>query len=392
LNSFRLVNSRIIVPGGIETGKTVAVEEGIISAVTDKKEELSKFRSLPKIDGEGCYLSPGFVELHIHGCGNASVDAAIHDKSVLSRMTDDLAEFGINTFVPTLMSNPPLISALAGQMDADPRLKKVIPGLYVEGPFVSPEKRGGILPEYVHPPDTAYLEEILQRGRDYISLMTVAPELEGMEEIMKTLDSRKVIPCFGHSLSTLSRAEEFLSAASKRNITHLFNAMSGFSHKEAGLAMLPFLDSRVYAELNGDGVHINDETLRLCSVHLDHEKLILISDAVVTAGLPYGSSMYYGREVVSNDRGVRYRENGILIGSNLLIPQVVKNFIELTGTSLEEALPMVTLNPCRLLGIDHRRGSIETGKEADLILLDENLQIRKNLFIPGQWNYSPRTP
>jgi N-acetylglucosamine-6-phosphate deacetylase len=158
--------------------------------------------------------------------------------------------------------------------------------------------------------------------------------------------------------------------------------MSGISHKKSGLAMFPFIDRNTFFELNGDGIHLNDETIKMCYAHLNKEKLILISDAAVSAGLGYGEYTSYSKAIVSNENGVRYKENNLLIGSNLLVNDILKRFIRLTGAPLYEAVRFVSYNPCSLLGIEKSRGSIEPGKEADLILLDEHYNVIKNLSDP----------
>jgi N-acetylglucosamine-6-phosphate deacetylase len=131
--------------------------------------------------------------------------------------------------------------------------------------------------------------------------------------------------------------------------------------------------------LNGDGVHVNDEAVKMCYHNLNKERLILTSDAVVSAGLEYGEYVSYSRAIVSNENGVRYKENNVLMGSNLLVNDIVKRFIGLTGAPVWEAVRCVSYNPCVLLGIDDRKGSIEPGKEADLILLDQDYNVIRNL-------------
>lgn len=247
-------------------------------------------------------------------------------------------------------------------------------GLYVEGPFVSRERRGGILEETIRAPDLDYLELVMEETRGSLRLMTLAPELPGSNAVVERLVERGIIPCWGHSACTVDQVPRLNGSPS--NVTHLFNGMSPVSHKEPGLAMLPFLDDEVYFELNADTVHLHPETIRLCHRHLNHDRMILISDAVVSAGRGPGEYRYFDRKVVSGDDGVRY-EDGTLIGSNCLIPEVVRRFVETTGCSIHEAVRMATLTPCRLLGIAGERGSIEVGKDADLVLFDDSFSVKR---------------
>ncbi len=208
--------------------------------------------------------------------------------------------------------------------------------------------------------------------------MTVAPELKGSDTIINELPNYGIIPCLGHSNAELSDVS--IPEGEKVSMTHLFNAMSPVTHKKSGLGMLPFLNKDVFFELNGDGIHVSDEAVLMCYKNLNKEKLILVSDAVISSGLEYGEYESYGRSVTSNEKGVRYKEDNVLMGSNLLINNIVKRFIKLTGASLSEAVQFASLNPSVLLGIDSKRGSLETGKEADIILLDQEYNVVANLF------------
>ena len=144
--------------------------------------------------------------------------------------------------------------------------------------------------------------------------------------------------------------------------------MSPFSHKESGLAMLPFVDRRPFVELNADGVHVGAVALRACSRAIDPDRLVLISDAVVAAGLPHGDYAYYGMRIVSGDEGVRYADSKVLMGSNRLAPEVLRHWLEVTGAPVHEALRGLTLNPARLLGLEASRGAIAPGMPADLVV------------------------
>ena len=144
--------------------------------------------------------------------------------------------------------------------------------------------------------------------------------------------------------------------------------------------MFPFINRNTFFEVNGDGVHVNDEALKMCFNNLNRDRLILTSDAVISAGLAYGEYSSYSRTIVSNEKGVRYKDNHVLMGSNQLVNDILKRFIKLTGAPLYEAVRFVSYNPCVLLGIESKRGSIDPGKEADLIFLDEDYNVVRNLY------------
>jgi N-acetylglucosamine-6-phosphate deacetylase len=154
--------------------------------------------------------------------------------------------------------------------------------------------------------------------------------------------------------------------------------MSGISHKSPGLAALPFIDKEIFAEVNGDGVHIDNQIIKMCFENLNPDRIISITDAVISAGLPYGDYLYdTDKKVTSSERGVRYQKNDVLIGSSHMIPDVLRNLKKNTNATLNKLINSVSINPARMLSLDDDRGSIETGKKADLVIFDDNFRIRK---------------
>ena len=368
--------------GGEATpGAAVYVRDGIIEAV-EYGSVAGAGGSIPVFDVRGASLVPGFVELHIHGCGETGVEQSVERPAILEYTARFLSAYGINTFLPTLPCSEDAVAALAGVLDADPRLRERVPGIYVEGPFVNPEKRGGISLSLIRKPAPGILDRIIDLGRGYIKMMTVAPELPGAYGIIERLLEKGIVPCLGHSDCTAADALTVMQQAAGKNparfnITHLFNGMSGISHKRPGLAAVPFLEEECFFELNGDGIHVADEMLRIVGRHLRKDRMLLISDAVVSAGLEYGDYSYFGNEVVSDEQGVRYSENGVLIGSNRLIPQVCSHFSRATGCSAAEVLPMVTKNPRRLLGLGESC-AVRPGMKADLVAIDDSWDVLFN--------------
>jgi N-acetylglucosamine-6-phosphate deacetylase len=373
MDAYLLTNARIITPGGIVSGQAMTVENGIITSVGAVPAGKP---GLPEIDAEGCYAAPALFELHIHGCGPFGFESGEED--VLEKAAEFLARRGTLTFVPTLQCDEEAIGRLAGELSSKPHLKARIPGLYVEGPFVNPAFRGGIMERNIRRPDRAYLERLVRISGGMIRLMTIAPEIEGCMDLVPALREHGIIPCLGHSGARPAGLPPSAHSGTW-NITHLFNAMSGISHKEPGLAMLPFLDKNIYAELNGDGIHCVPDILEMSARNLHPDRLILITDAVVSAGLSFGDYGYYGHRVTSGPNGVRYAGSGTLVGSNSLIYDVLRNMHTTTNTPLHDLVRFASLNPARLLGLDGITGSIEPGRRADLVLLDQTLAVRRVL-------------
>lgn len=373
MNSYIISNSRVIQRNQIIDNKFIIVENKKIIAITDKCDAYPTF---PIIDANKCYCAPGLIEMHIHGCSTFGFE--IPEEGILEKTAGFLAQQGVNTFVPTLQCDESTIAQLAGELDADSSLQKKVPGLYIEGPFISTIKKGGIQEKHIRQPDYDYLKKLDELSKGYIKLMTIASELENSERIFNALPGFGIIPCFGHSNAELQEIPQFDDNETV-SITHLFNGMSPVSHQTTGLAMLPFVNRHIFFELNTDGIHLNRDSIAMCYFNLNRERLVLITDAVISAGLKQGEYTYYNKPVVSGENGVRYKHNDVLIGSNSLILDVIKNLIDITGAPVYEAIKFATANPAKLLGIDSYKGSIEVGKEADLILLDDELKVVRNL-------------
>lgn len=371
MKNYIVKNGRIILKDSILDDYDIVVEDNIIINIM---KDVAVPEGFAVIDAKHAYVSPGFVEVHIHGCATYGFD--ILGEGDLERAAEFLKQNGINTFVPTFQYNREVVNEVVGKIQQS-GLMADIPGIYIEGPFISKEKKGGISADYIFDFDRKRLEQVVGETEGLLKLMTIAPEKEGSPEIITYLNDHGIVPCLGHSDCEVKDVD--IPGNYKTNITHLFNAMSGVSHKRSGLAMLPFINHDTFFELNGDGIHVNDETIRMCYSSLNREKLVMISDAVVSAGLEYGEYTSYNREIVSNEFGVRYKADNVLMGSNLLVNRILKRFVELTAAPVYEAVRFVSYNPCQLLGIDHRRGSIEIGKEDDLILLDRELNVIGNL-------------
>ncbi|MEI6386999.1 MAG: amidohydrolase family protein [Spirochaetota bacterium] len=359
--------ARLVLSGRVVEGSSLLLKGGRIEAIFEAGAALPP--SDESIEVRGAWVTPGLVEHHIHGAGGVGFDALGDDPELaatkLLALRDFLHERGVTSFVPTLLWKPRKVSALVNALEASGLDEATVPGIHLEGPFIDMGKRGGIFTECVHAPDEALLLAILERCRGTLKLMTIAPELPGAAGLYRILERAGVLPCLGHSNALLEDVE---LPQGPFGITHLFNAMSGFSHRDAGLAMLPFIDRRPFVELNADGVHVGASALRAAASALDPGRLILISDAVVAAGLPHGDYPYYDSIVRSGVDGVRYADSGVLMGSNRLAPEVLRNWLAVTGAAVPPAVAALSLNPWTALGGAEKRGSIEVGQEARLVI------------------------
>ncbi len=380
MNNYIVENCRIILPHEIIHNKSVVVVNGIIEQITAHTSQYADFK---RIDAQENLLTAGLVETHIHGCEHYPVES--DDLNGIEKVAKALSRRGINYFNATILCNETSICNIANELERKPELKKYVHGMYIEGPFINPQKKGGILPHLIRPADADYLKYLIDLGKGHIRMMTIAPELRGIELMVKILIENNIIPALGHSNCTTAQAQNLLKQFSNKfNITHLFNAMSPILHRESGLAMLPFVNREVFFELNSDGVHVANNVVDMCYNHLNTNKFVLITDAVNGAGLPYGTFRYNKMDVISDEKGIRYAENGIMCGSNCLMDENIRRFIHLSGAKAEDAIRLATLNPCSLLGVENQRGSIEVGKIADMVIFDQNFTMIQNLYADNE--------
>lgn len=372
-SDYLLAGGRLVLPDSVLDGGALLVEKGRIAKIYAAGEPLPS--GWPRIEAKGAWVTPGLMELHIHGAGGVGFEAlglgASERPGAAEAAARDLASAaaflearGVTAFLPTLVAEPRSVERLALALEAAAFPAHRVPGIYVEGPFVNPARRGGIPLEFLREAGPGILDSYLEAARGRLKVMTFAPELPGADRLSGRLAEEGILPALGHSDAVLGRFEP---PEGPYSLTHHFNAMSPFSHKEPGLAMLPFLDPRPSVELVSDGVHVNDEALRICASSFAPGRILLVSDACAAAGLPDGEYEYFGRKIVSGPRGARYADSDVLMGSRRLGPELLRNWLRATGRPVHEAVLALTRNPRRLAGVEDR-GAIEAGQAAELVV------------------------
>ncbi|MCX7046503.1 MAG: N-acetylglucosamine-6-phosphate deacetylase [Candidatus Sumerlaeota bacterium] len=371
-------NGAVVLPDRVLSPGTVLIEGSKIAYVGGCRPTP---RGAAEVDARGGIVSPGLIDVHFHGAGEHSLDPP--DEASFRAIADILLKRGITQCLLGMMADESLIRGLSDLIEKT-GLSRRIPGLMVEGPFVNVEKRGGIQTRFIQPVSLARLERLQRLARGKIVMMTFAPELKGADGLPRAMRRLGILPCVGHSTAACAQVEAVVGR-SKIGMTHLFNAMSGVSHREPGVAVYGLTRDNAYIELNPDGCHVAPEVLDLVWRAKPHDKIILMSDAVIGAGLkPGGEYGYMGRTVVADERGVRYKDEGTLVGSRCLLNEGVARFMRFTGAPLEAAIRMASLNPAEMLGIARRKGSLAPGKDADVVIFSKNLAKAKLVFLAGQ--------
>ncbi|KPK41807.1 MAG: hypothetical protein AMJ78_04530 [Omnitrophica WOR_2 bacterium SM23_29] len=345
----------------------ILVEGGVIAKIGKIKK--GPVTGAP-LDAEGRIVAPGFIDVHIHGAGGA--DALDGKKESLQTISRTCARFGTTSFIATTFFRPNKdnrhLEIAAENVGCDLGGANLL-GVHLEGPFISPLKRGMILPECICTPSLQVFEEVLKNTKGSLKIMTIAPEINGSLDIIRGLVSRGIIASFGHSNASYEETLKGIEAGIS-NVTHLFNAMSSIHHRAPGPLLAIFGTRGLAVQIIPDGVHLHPLVLKFAFELLGPNRCITITDGIQATGLPDGKYIYNGLEYESKEGTARYL-NGALIGTTLGPVQLLQRLVKFTNCPLDAAIKTLTENPAKVLGMWDRKGSIAVGKDADLIILDQ---------------------
>ncbi|MFP8782514.1 N-acetylglucosamine-6-phosphate deacetylase [Planococcus plakortidis] len=321
-------------------------------------------------DGRGKILMPGFIDIHVHGANGFDVMDA--DAAALSGIAQALPKEGVTAFVATTMTQTEGRIARAVETAGKYRSAQgeaELLGIHLEGPFLSPEQAGAQNPEHFLKPELDLFNHWQALGGGRIRIVTLAPELEGADKFIAGLEASGVIASIGHSAATYEQAV----ASNAQHVTHLFNQMTAFHHREPGVVGAAMLDSRFRVELIADLIHSHPAAVKLAYQQIGAGRLILITDAMRAKGLGYGNYDLGGQTVVVDETGARI-QTGRLAGSVLTMDRALRNVRDLAQCSLPELAQMSSGNAAAALGL-HGKGKIARGMDADLVLMTEALEV-----------------
>ncbi len=333
------------------------------------------------IDADGCYVIPGLIDIHFHGCvGHDFCDASLEG---LTTMAEYELSQGITSICPASMTlAKDVITDVCknGQKYASQREKTTqsrLVGINLEGPFVNYEKRGAQNPEYIVSANYEMLEGWQKASGGLAKLLTIAPETEGALDFIKKVkssDLKDISISIGHTTSDYDTAmAAFKNGAD--HVTHLYNAMPGFTHRAPGVIGAAFDTDNCYAEIICDGVHIHPSAVRTAFSMFTDDRIVLISDSMMATGMPDGMYALGGQDVVVKGNNATLAD-GTLAGSVTNLADCMRTAVSM-GISLASAVKCATINPARSIGIDKDYGSLEVGKVADFVLLNSDLTLRE---------------
>ncbi|TDL85585.1 N-acetylglucosamine-6-phosphate deacetylase [Vibrio vulnificus] len=319
---------------------------------------------------------PGAIDIHIHGASNSDAMDATHD--ALSTMAKTLPKEGTTSFLATTMtqSTQAIESALlnAGKyIENQTQENAEIVGIHLEGPFISPVRKGAQPEDYIVDPDVTLFKRWQEMAENQIKLVTLAPEQPNGLDLAAHLRGTGVVASIGHSDATYDQIDEAIQAGTT-HVTHLYNGMRGLHHREPGVLGAAYLRDELYVELIADGIHCRPEMIKLAYNQITSERMILITDSLRAKWLEKGT-YDLGGQPVNVDETKATLSDGTLAGSILKMNDAIKNTMEYTDCSMTDIIKMTAENPAKQLRIFDRKGSIQVGKDADLVILNDRLDV-----------------
>ena len=326
------------------------------------------------IDATGLYVIPGLTDIHFHGC--VGYDFCDGTKEALEKMAEYELLNGVTTICPASMtfSEEQLTDIFANAANYKSEKGATLVGINMEGPFISMEKKGAQNGEYIHRPDADMFERLQKAANGLIKLCDIAPEVEGAMDCIERI-SDKVTVSMAHTAADWDIATEAINKGAK-HVTHLYNAMPPYSHRAPGVIGAACDNEQVMVELICDGIHSHPSTVRTTFKMFGDDRIVLISDSMEACGLEDGQYSLGGQDVTVKGNLAILTELGNIAGSVTNLMKCMRKAVKEMGIPLESAVKCATMNPAKAIGIYDTYGSLTPGKQADVVLLDVDLEIR----------------
>lgn len=375
-----LINAKIVTEDEILEKSVVLIKRHCIENIHLEEtfyEHEAAFRGYEKIDLDGQWLMPGFIDIHVHG--SKGCDVMDGTEEALRTIQESLVKTGVTSFLATTMTQSEgqirqALKMVQKQMQVIVKGSRIL-GAHLEGPFISKKAKGAHVEAFIQSPQL----KLIKGYEDTVKLITIAPETDHAKETIACACAQGIRMSLGHSACTYNEALEAIEAGAT-SVTHLFNAMSPLNHRDPGLVGAA-LTRPVYAELIADTVHSHPDLYSLVLKAKGVEKVILITDAMKGQCMNAGRYDLGGQVVVVDDSSARL-DNGVLAGSILTQQQSLKNILKHTDLSMKDAAKLLSTNAANLLGLQDI-GRIAKGSKADLTVVNEQLEVT-NVWIGGQ--------
>lgn len=368
----KIVHATFVNRGKTFSNQTIVIDDGKISDIFQSASEEDRNFDGEIIDAEGLLIAPGMIDIHIHGCmGADTMDA---NPNALITMSNYLVRHGITLFYATTVTNTPanIVSALENiALQKEKMPGSNLAGAHIEGPYINPKYKGAQNPHFLRIPRSKEYQSWIQTG--IVKLITIAPELKGMDELIQYCRRNDVEVAVGHSDATFDQVKHAADLG-LRQATHLFNGMQGLHHREPGTVGGVLSDPGIYAQIITDGIHLHPAIVDLVIKVKGIDHTILISDSIRASGLADGDYDLGGQTVTVVNGSARIA-NGSLAGSTLALDQAVRNTMEYSGLDFPTVIQMATSVPAAAMNIADRKGAVEINHDADLVFFDQQYQV-----------------
>jgi len=360
----------------ISNGCVSVNEQGMIQFAGPKKNASEKgFKS---IKAPNLWLIPGLIDIHVHGGNGIAFGIGVSLAQDLDSYSQWVLKTGVTSFLcsvaaPTHADTCDMLEKYIPVLEKGTRGAKAL-GLHMEGPFLNVERKGAFNPAWLRNPTVEEARDYIRIAGKWIKQVSMAPELPNAHETAAEFCQAGICVALGHSNADYETARDALMG-DFTHITHTYNAQSGLNHRAPGVVGAILSSEEISAELIADGIHVHPGAMRVLLCALGSQRVVLITDAIPGAGLPNGTYNSIGQTIIVKD-GMATLENGTLAGSTAMLNYCVRNVHQMAGASLLEAVRMASLNPAKVIGMQHQIGSLATGKRADLVLMDQDFNVR----------------
>lgn len=374
-----IVNGNVFLEGSFQK-KTIGVEDGRIRILPEDE----KCQDGAKVyDADGKKVVPGFLDIHTHGAVGVDVNAASADE--LGKIGHFMATQGTTSWLCSVLTDTKeqtlwCIDEFKKHKEKEYDAANLL-GIHLEGPFLASEFKGAMPEHLLRGADLALLKEYQEAAEGNIKYLTVSPEVEGIVDMIPAVRELGIVVAIGHSGADYDTSMKAIENGAA-SCTHIFNAMK-LLHQHFPAIMGAALESDIYCEAICDGRHLHPGVVRLLLKTKGIDRVVAITDSIMAAGLPDGNYKLGVNDVVVVDGDAKLASNGVRAGSTLTTGQALKNIMAFTGRPIEEVLKLLTENPAKLIGVFDKKGSIAEGKDADLVILDEDNNVA-DTFVMGK--------
>lgn len=389
---IKIFNGQIIHQNRIQSGGCVLIENGkIVDALTTDVD----FPDAEIVDAQGNFISPGFIDIHIHGGGGSDFMDGTVDGFLQIAQTH--AKHGTTSMLPTTLTceKEDLIQTLEAYQTAcvTNQLGADFIGMHLEGPYFAVSQRGAQDPKFIRDPDPAEYKEILS-SFDFIKRWSAAPELKGAVEFGKYVTSKGVLAAIAHTDAIYEEVLEAFHHGGFTLVTHFYSAMSGVTRRNAfrfaGVIESAYLLDDMDVEIIADGVHLPAPLLKLIYKIKGPDRIALITDAMRAADMPEGESVLgsfkNGLKVIVEDGVAKLPDRTSFAGSVATADRLVRTMLTIAEVPLVETIQMITETPARIMGVSDRKGSLTKGKDADVVIFDDQVEVQQT-FVKGRSVY-----